>query len=112
MNESIVQTVYAVGGVVFLVALFAGFARTAGRVLYYHFNQSTRPKLLTRDLIVYGGLTISFGLISLVRFLPRDERIALTTGNVAWAIATTLPACLAVLTYLYFEVWVIEKGQP
>jgi hypothetical protein len=105
-----VALVYFVGGVTFLLALFAGTAWTLARVAYYVAVGEPRPRLLTRDLIVYAGFSISFGLITLIRFLPLDQRLALTTGNVLWALATTGPACIAVLTYLYYEVFVVKLG--
>lgn len=106
-----VQLIYTVGGSMFLLALFAGFIRTLARVVYYFRNQAERPRLLNRDVLVIGGLSISFGLITIVRFLPMDVRIALTTGNVAWALVTTVPAIVAVFVYAYFEYVVIEQPQ-
>lgn len=111
-NPQAVQLIYTILGWVFLLALLAGFSRTAARVLYYARHKGTRPRLLTRDVIVYGGFSITFGLITLVRLLPQDDRVALTTGNVLWALSTTVPACIAVLTYLYFELFIIERGWP
>lgn len=111
-DQQLVQLVYTVGGSIFLVGLFGGFARTLARVVYYLRHKAERPRLLNRDVLVIGGLSLSFGLITVIRFLPQEARIALTTGNVAWAVLTTVPAVIAVLVYLYFELWVIERpGQ-
>lgn len=107
--EATVQLIYTITGSIFLIALFAGFGRTVARVFFYYRKKTERPRLLTRDFIVLGGLCISFGLITAVRFLPIEVRQALTTGNVAWALATTIPACVGVLVYLYYEVAVIER---
>jgi hypothetical protein len=109
-NPDAVALIYLVGGVTFLLALFAGTVWTLARVLYYIVVGEPRPRLLTRDLIVYTGFSISFGLITLIRFLPLEERLALTVGNVLWALATTGPACVAVLTYLWYEVFVVKLG--
>jgi hypothetical protein len=108
-DQQFVQLIYTVGGAIFLVGLFGGFARTLARVVYYLRNRAERPRLLNRDVLVIGGLSLSFGLITIVRFLPLETRLALTTGNVLWALATTVPAVLAVLVYMYFEVVVIER---
>lgn len=108
-NADLIALIYAVTGTLFLAALFLGFLRTFARVLYYARNKAERPKLLTRDLVVMGGLSISFGLITLIRFLPQDVRIALTTGNVIWALLTTIPAVVAVCCYTWFEYRVIER---
>jgi hypothetical protein len=108
-NPDLVATIYAITGSIFLFALFAGFARTLARVVYYLRNKSQRPRLLNRDVVVIGGLSVSFGLITLIRFLPPETRIALTQGNVVWALVTSVPACVAVCVYLYFEYAVIER---
>lgn len=110
-DQAIVQLIYTIGGSIFLVALFGGFVRTLARVVYYQRNRAARPRLLNRDVLVIGGLSLSFGLITVVRFLPLETRLALTTGNVAWALITTVPACIAVLVYLYFEAFVIERPR-
>jgi hypothetical protein len=106
-NPALVQTIYFVAGSLFLGGLFLGALTTIARVVYYRIHRTARPRLLTRDLIVYGGLALSFGLITLVRFLPVETRQQVTTGNVLWAIATTVPAVLAVLYYCYIEIFVI-----
>ena len=105
----VVQLIYTVGGSIFLIGLFAGFARTLARVVYYLRNRAERPRLLNRDVLVIGGLSMSFGLITIIRFLPPEVRVAITSGNVLWALLTTVPAIVAVLVYLYFEIWVIER---
>jgi hypothetical protein len=107
----IVQRIYTAGGAVFLLALFAGFARTLARVVYYLRNRNQRPRLLNRDVVVIGGLAISFGLITLIRFLPVETRVSLTSGNIAWALLTTVPAVVAVLVYAWYEYAIIERPR-
>lgn len=108
-DAQLVQFIYTAGGSVFLLALFTGFARTLARGLYYLRHKKDRPRLLNRDLLWGGGVSISFGLITVIRFLPPDTRIALTQGNVAWAVLTSVPACIGVLVYAYYEFFVIER---
>ncbi len=110
-DVDLVQSIYTAGGSIFLVALFAGFARTLARVVYYFRNRSERPRLLNRDVLVIGGLSASFGLITIVRFLPPATRVVLTAGNVPWALLTTVPAVAAVLVYAYFEFAIIERPK-
>lgn len=110
-DQQIVQTIYTIGGSIFLIALFAGFARTVARVIYYLQHKALRPRLLNRDFLVIGGLSLSFGLITIVRFLPLEARLALTTGNVACALITTVPACVAVCVYCWFEFRIIERPR-
>lgn len=108
----IVGAIYAVGGTVFIIGIAIGALTTLARVLLYARNKEPRPRLLTRDLIVIGGLAWSFGLIVAVRFLPVDQRIALTTGNVLWALATTVPAAVAAVAYVYAEAFIVRRGLP
>lgn len=103
------DSVYLVGGIVFLTFLFGGFVRTLARVVYYASNRAERPKLLTRDVLVIGGLSVSFGLITIVRFLPLEARLSLTSGNVLWALVSTVPACFAVIVYAAYEYLIIER---
>ena len=108
-NPDLVALIYGVFGTVFLGGLFLGAATTFARVLFYRAQGRERPELLTRDILTYGGLAISFGIISAVRLLPLDQRQALS-GNVLWAVATSIPAALGVLVYCWFEIFVIERG--
>lgn len=108
-NPELVAVIYGIFGTVFLGGLFVGAATTLARVLFYRAQGRPRPDLLTRDILVYGGLAISFGIIAAVRFLPLEERQALA-GNVLWAVVTSIPAAFGVLVYCYYELFVIERG--
>lgn len=111
-NPDGVALVYTVGGAVFLIALFAGFVRTAIRVIFTPasaYESGHRPVLLVRDLVVIGGFSVTMTAITLIRFLPPETRIAVTQGNVWWALLTTVPICIAVLAYLYAEFFLIER---
>lgn len=110
-NPGVVATIYTLGGIVFLGGFAIGAMTTLARVLYYFLHRIQRPRLLTRDVIVWGGLALSFAQIAIVRFLPPDIRNGLTAANVGWALSTTLPAVLAVCTYVYYELWVIERTR-
>lgn len=113
-NPEGVSLVYTVGGIVFLVGLFAGFLRTAIRVLFVPpraYPEGRRPRLLVRDIIVIGGFALSMTAIVLIRFLPLETRLALTSGNVWWALLTTIPICLSVLVYCWFEFRIIERPK-
>lgn len=113
-DPGLVAVIYLVSGIVFLGGFAIGALTTLARVLYYFLHHIQRPRLLTRDVIVWGGLALSFAQITAVRFLPPDLRVQLTQGNVVWALATTIPAVVSVCTYVYFEMWVIERttGEP
>lgn len=110
-NPEAVAFIYTLAGITFLIGLFVGAVSTLARVVYYRIHGTRRPRLLTRDVLVYGGLALSFGLIAGVRLLPLDVRLALTTGNVGWALATSVPAVIAVIVYCYFELAVIERAR-
>ena len=109
-NTETVALIYALAGSIFIGGLVFAVVLTGARVVYYARNDQPRPRLLTRDIIVKGGMALSFLPIALVRFLPPEARSQLTTGNVAWALVTAVPAALAILVYLYFEIWVIERA--
>lgn len=111
-NPDAVALVYGIGGSAFLLLFAAGTIWTLARVLYYRVVGEAIPLILKRDAVVNGSFCLSFGLIVVIRFLPLDSRIALTSGNVWWALLTTLPAVLAALTYLVFEVFVIKLHPP
>lgn len=110
-NPELVALIYTITGSAFLVGIFVGWAFTLKRVLKYRRKGWAIEPILRRDLIVKGGYTISFGLIVLVRFLPLEIRQALNlSSNVLWALLTSVPAAIGSLTYLYFEVFVIDPG--
>ncbi len=116
-NPAGVDFVYVLGGSIFLVALFAGFGWTLVRFVYYVLFVPRRewPVLLIRDVLSTGGLAFSFGLIAGIRFLPIETRLAITTGNVLWALLTTVPAAFGATVYLAFEAFVIRlrpKARP
>ena len=110
-NPALVSAIYLIVGSLFLLFLFIGAVSTIARVIYYRVNGYTRPRLLTRDVIVFGGLAFTFAAITIVRFLPTETRMALTAGNVAWALVSTLPAVVAIMYYAYVEVFVIERPK-
>lgn len=110
-DQALVSVIYTVGGTVFLGGFVIGALTTLARVVYYFLHRVQRPRLLNRDIVVWGGLALSFAQIAAVRFLPLDVRTQLTAGNVGWALSTTLPAVIAVVTYCYYELWVIERTK-
>lgn len=110
-NPQAVAAIYLVAGSLFLLGLFVGTVTTLARVVFYRIHGKRRPRLLTRDLVVFGGLALSFGLITVVRFLPIPTRAAMTSGNVIWALVSTVPAVMAVAFYCYVELFVIGRAR-
>lgn len=122
-----IQVIYAVGGTVFIAGFLVAFVTTGARFLWYvrHSGHALppvanrlydpdvvrMPVLLRRDMITKGGMFLSFGLIVLLRFLPQETRIAYTTGNVPWALITTIPACIAILVYDWYEIFRIPRAK-
>lgn len=96
----------AVSLVAWWTLLFVGAASTIARVAYYRAKGFRRPRLLVRDAVVIGGFAWSFGLILLVRALG----ITGLSENTLWKLVTAVPALIAVGTYVYFELAVIERG--
>jgi hypothetical protein len=110
-NPDAVGVIYLVASLTFLGGILLGWISTLARVVYYARNHVPRPRLLTRDVLVKGGYSVSFTLIALVRLLPAETRAALDlAGNVPWALLTSIPAAFASLVYLYFEWFVIERA--
>lgn len=111
-NPDVVNVIYLFAGLAFLGGIVLGWLSTLARVVYYYRNNVTRPRLLTRDVLVKGGYSVSFVLIALVRLLPTDQRLALDlSGNVWWAVLTAIPAALSSLVYLWYELFVIERAR-
>lgn len=126
-SADIVAVIYGIGGTLFLAGFLVAVVTTGARTLWYlrHRGQPlpplpvwpvtaevvAMPRLLTRDIIVKGGMFISFGLIAAIRFLPPETRTHFTAGNIWWALLTTLPAVIAILVYDYFELRVIPRAR-
>lgn len=106
-DADLVSFVYLVSAVVFLAFIFVGAASVAARVAYYRAHGYLRPRLLTRDVIDRGGFALSFGMILIGRALNIPGRTELP-----WTIATSLPAIIGAATFVYYEVFVIERGRP
>lgn len=104
-----IALVYGIGGTVFLAGFLVAVITTGARVIWYIRHHEPRPRLLDRDVVVKSGMFVSFGLIAAIRFLPPDQRAAVTQGNVGWALITTIPAVVAILTYVAYEIWVIPR---
>lgn len=92
--------------VLFTFLLFAGFLRTFARLLYYVRNRAQRPRLLNRDAVMIGGFATSFGMILFVRAVGLGPVVR---DSVVWAVATSIPALVAVAVYVYYEYAVIER---
>lgn len=105
-SPELVNVIYGVGLLAFLAFLIVAAVTTMARVAMYRVMGFRRPRLLKRDAIFVTGFAITFGAIMVAR-------VANATGlrnNVAWALATTIPALIAIGTYVYFELFVIERS--
>lgn len=107
-----VELINAVAFLVFTIALAAGAGATLARVIRYSVHGIPRPRLLTRDVQVIGGLALTMGTILAVRFLRvlGVDTAGLAT-NLWWILFTTIPVLWAVIVYAYYELVVIEGGQ-
>lgn len=107
----LVELINRISFVAFWLLLFVGALSTIARVAYYRVHGFRRPRLLVRDALVIGGFAVSFGLILLVRVL-RDAGHDVTPLSTAlwWALVTSIPAIGAVAVYVWFELFVIERG--
>lgn len=111
-DAEIVALVYSVGLLAFAAFALVGALTTAARIAYYLAHERERPVLLYRDAVVMIGFATTFGLLLIGRVLVRSGAISAESlrDNVIWAVLTTAPAVIAVATYVYFELFVIERG--
>lgn len=103
----IVNVVHALAFVAFWLIVLVSAVSVAGRVAYYRAHGFKRPRLLTRDAIWHGGVALSFGLILGARAIDAQG----LRNSLLWALGTDIPAIIAVSTFLYFELFVIERGR-
>lgn len=107
-----VQLFNALNSIVFLVALVISLFETIRRVILYRIQGYPRPRLLTRDVIVIGGFAWTASLLLIARaFGALGADISGLSSNILWVSATGIPATVAVVTYAYFEIFVIERGR-
>lgn len=93
----------------FLVMVSVGAGATLARVVSY--GRSHRPRLLTRDVQVIGGLALTVGMLFAVRVARAiGFDVSGLSTNVVWTLATAGPVLWAVSVYAYFELFVIEKA--
>lgn len=110
-EASLVDLVNTVAFVLFWLFLFVAAGTTLARVAYYRVMGYRRPRLLTRDAVLVGGFALSFGLILFVRTARAfGVDVGPLGGSLVWSLVTATPAVVALGTYLYFELFVIEKG--
>lgn len=111
MTETeLVGLIHSVAFGAFWILLFVAGLSTIARVAFYRVNRYKQPVLLKRDALLIGGFSISFGLILFARF-AREAGFDISglATSIWWALATDVPAIVAVATYFYYEVFVIER---
>src|SRR4051812_39790349 len=98
----------------FWVLLFLGSGSVLARVAYYRAHGYRRPRLLTRDAIMLGGFSLSFGLVLFARVASGQGGISTEQfrASIPWGLLTSVPAVVAVAAFTYYELFVIERGSP
>lgn len=94
--------------VIFTILLWICSTSILVRALRYRQRKRTIPRLLFRDLFLMGGLATAFALSILVRALglaAEAERSAV------WALVVGTLGTGALATFLYFEIFVIERKR-
>lgn len=108
MTEAeIVDVVHVVAFVAFWAFLFIGAISVSARVAWYRANGFRRPRLLSRDALFIGGFAFSFGLILAARVLE----LADLRDSLPWALMTDLPGVIGAGAFVYYELFVIERGR-
>lgn len=107
-DASLADVIHNLAFGVFWLLLFTGAVSTIGRVVYYRRHGFERPRLLVRDSIMILGFSLSFGLVLFSRAAGLSTYLIQFP---AWAVLTDVPAIVAVLAYVYFELFVIERPR-
>jgi len=113
---SLIEIIDAVSLVTFWVLMLIGTVSVMARVAYYRAHGFRRPRLLTRDAMFYGGLALSFGVVLLFRVATGsgllDPALFREGGVLAvpFRLLTAGGAIGALLTFVYYEIRVIERG--
>lgn len=102
------ETITLATFVVFTALLLVGAVSTLVRAIRYLHAGQPWPRLLVRDLILIGGLGMVFAMILLVRALGLSSTVV---DNVPWALVTGAVAIISIGTCVFFELFVIEKGD-
>jgi hypothetical protein len=102
--------------VAFVGGLLLGVVSTGLRIIEHIAHHHPLPILLPRDLIVVGGLALSFLAVAVVSLLNAMHVIdGQALGRQAWwVLLRATPAIVAVWTFDYFELRVIGRkdGKP
>lgn len=78
------------------------------RFIDYRAEGIKPPLLAYRDLGLLGGLALPFLLILIVRFSGLASVVA---GQIWWTLLTGIPAVLGIAQFVYFEYFIIERGE-
>ena len=84
--------------VLFVAGVLLGFGSTAFRLIRLHRAGITLPRLIWRDVLVFGGFAITFVAIGIHRVmgLPFADELW-------WAVGTSSVAVIAVWIYDFYE---------
>lgn len=86
----------------FTVGVLLGFGSTAFRLVRLHLAGIPLPRLIWRDVVVFGGLALTFVAIGVHRVL--DMPFA---GELWWSLASASVAVIAVWVYVWYEFAVV-----
>lgn len=116
MTEAeVAQVVNTLNLFAFTILTVIAFLRVIRRYIRWARSKYPPPRLLVRDLIMLAGMAWPFGLILLARGVTLagwvDARVL--PGSVLWAMATGVPAVVAMAIFVGYEYLVIGKdGDP
>ena len=88
--------------VLFVGGLLVGFGSTLYRMISLRRGGKPQPHLIVRDLVLVGGLSLSFLLVAVRRLVDLP-----VVDEWWWSLLTAAPAIGAVWVYAYYEVLVI-----
>lgn len=97
--------------IVFTLAILGGAITTTARLIRYLRLGESPPVILWRDVIARNSLAIPFLAIFAVRAArAMGYDVAWIVESIWWVLATSIPPTIGALIYVYFELYVIERG--
>lgn len=104
-----VEVVGAVALMLFVAGVLLGFGSTAFRLVRLHRAGIPLPRLIWRDVMVFGGLALTFVAIGIHRVMGFPF-----ADELWWALGTSSVAVIAVWIYVYYELAVVghRRDEP
>jgi hypothetical protein len=101
------EQVNAIALVLFVAGVVLGFGSTFVRLVRLHRAGIDLPRLIWRDIGVFGLLSVTFLLVAVARVQGWQVTAWPDAARIGWTVATASPAVLAAWIYVFYELRVI-----